>query len=380
LNVLFIIRSLECGGAERQLTLLANGLAARGHRVTVAVLYSGGMREKDLTPAVQLERINKRSRGDFAGAFSRLRSLVKTLRPDIVHGYLTAGNLAATSTRLMSSGAKVIWAVRDSNMDLRRYSSMTRWSSRVASLLAFTADSVIANSRAGLGHAVRSGYPASRIAHVPNGIDVDEFYPDPRGASSFRQRLGIEPNRPLIGMVGRLDPMKDHECFLEAAAALKKRLPEAHFICAGDGSAERRLKLLQVAGTLELTRSMHWIRSCPEMRALYSALDVFCLSSRYGEGFPNVLGEAMACARPCVATDVGDSAAVAGDAASVVPHSDPQALAAAVEANLSRRSVPEARERIVTEFSLGRMIDRTEALLLSCMTSTSVPRKKVHYA
>jgi glycosyltransferase involved in cell wall biosynthesis len=174
--------------------------------------------------------------------------------------------------------------------------------------------------------------------------------------------------------------MKDHECFLAAAGMLKQRVPEAQFLCAGNGPAGRRTALLETAANLGLAGSVHWIPACAEMRALYSALDVFCLSSQYGEGFPNVLGEAMACARPCVTTDVGDAALVAGAAARVVPRRSPRELSNAIEASLGKKSAPEARRRIVSEFSVDRMVDTTERLLLSWAGAADGLYCKAHYA
>lgn len=355
---------MECGGAERQLALLANGLADRGHRVTLATFYNGGMRERDLSEQVRLVSLNKRSASDMTGFVTRLMKLVREVRPDIIHGYLTAGNLAATACVPAASRATIVWALRDSNMDLSRYGSMTRWTSRIAKLLSFTADMVIANSMAGVEHARSLGYPKDRLRHVPNGIDTDAFYPDPQAGAAFRQSLGIGSEVPLVGLVGRLDPMKDHENFLAAAQRLKDSVPGIRFICAGGGAEARRAQLMQVAASMGLADRMHWLPNCSDMRGLYCALNVFCLASRYGEGFPNVLGEAMACARPCVATDVGDSALVAGGQALIVPPADPEALAAAIRLSVDKRPVLLARSRIVSEFSIEKMIARTESLLL----------------
>jgi len=369
LNILFLIRSLECGGAERQLALLANGLARRGHKVTVATFYAGGMRERDLSESVRLATLDKRSVTDMAGFMIRLMKLVREVRPDIIHGYLTAGNLAAAACMPAASRASIVWALRDSNMDLSKYGSVTRWTSKAARFLAFITDLTIANSAAGLEHARASGYPHSRLQHVPNGIDTDEFYPDARGAAAFRQLIGIDAGVPLIGLVGRLDPMKDHENFLAAAHRLKQSVPDIRFVCAGGGPDVRRARLSEISAELGLSDRMHWVPNCNDMRGLYSALDVFCLASRYGEGFPNVLGEAMACARPCVATNVGDSALVAGVEAVIVPPGDPEALAAAIRLSLNKQQVPEARARILSEFSIEKMIARTESLLLSCRST-----------
>jgi len=111
------------------------------------------------------------------------------------------------------------------------------------------------------------------------------------------------------------------------------------------------------------------------MPAVYNALDLLCLSSAYGEGFPNVLGEAMACGVPCCATDVGDAALVLGDLGVAVPRREPETLAAGLAALLERleregEALRRAcRARIVAHFSLERMVADTEALLLKLCDS-----------
>lgn len=364
MKILFIIRSLDCGGAERQLTLLADSLAVRGHDVQIAVFYSGGMRERDLAESrVKLIPLKKRSRTDVIGVTLRLRRLIADLNPDIVHGYLTAGNLAALTARLTRGNAKAIWAVRDSNMDLSRYGAMTRSASAIAAALSRLADGVIANSAAGMNYAIASGYPGERTIHIANGIDVEKFSPDSAAGEQFRAGIGIGRSTRLIGLAGRLDPMKDHPNFLTAAAHVAPVRNDTHFVCVGSGSAEYAQSLRELASSKGLDGRITWLPSASDMRAVYSGLDVFCLSSRFGEGFPNVLGEAMACSRPCVATDVGDSAYVAGAAARIVPPNDPRGLAQAILADLDRGARPEARERIVENFSVAQMVGRTEEAL-----------------
>jgi glycosyltransferase involved in cell wall biosynthesis len=105
------------------------------------------------------------------------------------------------------------------------------------------------------------------------------------------------------------------------------------------------------------------------MPAVYSAFDVACSSSAWGEGFSNVLGEAMACGVPCVATGVGDSALIVGDTGRVIPPGRPEELAAACAELLSQPAAQRkqlgaaARDRVVREFSLRQMVEETEALL-----------------
>jgi glycosyltransferase involved in cell wall biosynthesis len=365
MKILFVIRSLECGGAERQLVLLANELGRRGHSVWVAVLRSGGPREADLDQSrVQLLHLESSSRFHRVGSLARLGLFMRRERPDVVHGYLSAGNLIALAGWAWTPRAALVFGIRDSNMDKARYGRVTRFTSAVASRLSFAADGIIANSEAGRTYAIQSGSRAKKLFHVPNAIDTAEFYPDEGARQRVRAEWKIQPGESVVGLVGRIDPMKGHETFLRAAALVSRGQECVRFVCVGSGRAGFTGNLHELASSLGIENRVLWLADRKDMRAVYNAFDVFCLASIYGEGFPNVLGEAMACSRRCVATDVGDARFVAGSAAVIVPPNDADALAAALQEQLSgRRFSPEARERIVSLFSVDQLAGRTEIVL-----------------
>jgi glycosyltransferase involved in cell wall biosynthesis len=164
---------------------------------------------------------------------------------------------------------------------------------------------------------------------IPNGIDADVFAPSFEARASVRSELGLPAEALVIGMVGRYHRMKDHANFLRAAVSVSETHPEAHFILAGRGVDGDNRELRGLIDELGLSRRTHLLGQRHDVPRLTAALDVFTLSSRYGESFPNVIGEAMACAVPCVVTDLGDAAWIVGDTGRVVPPGDSDALARA---------------------------------------------------
>jgi glycosyltransferase involved in cell wall biosynthesis len=152
--------------------------------------------------------------------------------------------------------------------------------------------------------------------------------------------------------------MKDHSTFLEAAALLLRERSSVQFVMAGKGVDVGNRELFTAVARLGLEKAVHLLGEVPAMHDLTASLDIACSSSAYGEAFPSVLGEAMACGVPCITTDVGDSSWIVGDAGRVVPPRDPKALAAACAALVDmgaevRRHVGEAgRSRVLREFSL----------------------------
>lgn len=162
--------------------------------------------------------------------------------------------------------------------------------------------------------------------------------------------------------------MKGHSTFLEAAGRLVHRCQNVRLICVGEGVGRYVSALKERAERLGLNPSLIWAGPRDDMPAVYSAFDIACSSST-GEGFSNAIAEAMACNLPTIATDVGDSARIVGDTVSVVTPEDPASLAAALErlakmpANERRALGAACRERIVSEFGIDRLIQRTEQAL-----------------
>ncbi|MHC5827541.1 MAG: glycosyltransferase, partial [Nostoc sp.] len=159
---------------------------------------------------------------------------------------------------------------------------------------------------------------------------TERFQPNPEAGLQVRTEWRISKDTILIGLVGRLDPMKDHPTFLKAVALLCKEREDIRFVCVGMGSHEYAQELYQLAEELEVAEKVIWAGGRADMPDIYNALDINCSSSSYGEGFSNVIGEAMACGVPCVVTDVGDSAWIIGDTGIVVPPNNPEALKAGI--------------------------------------------------
>jgi len=368
MHLLFLSQNLERGGAERQLAMLAGGLARRGHRITVASFYGGALATELNAAGCTVVDLDKRGRWDIIAVLSRTARLLASLRPDLIHSYLPVPNVLATALRPAASGAALVWGIRAAGVDLSAYDRLSRLSYRLESRLAGFADRIIVNSRRGEADAIARGFPAERLSVVPNGIDTGRNRPDAVARAELRAELGVPDDAPLIGLVARLDPMKDHATFFAAAAMLAERLPSVRFVLAGHG-IEPGNPVLSAAGAGALTGRIHLLGPRDDIPRIMAALDLYCLSSAFGEGFPNVLGEAMACGVPCVATDVGDAAWILGETGPLVPPRDPAALAAALAAQLERvkregealRTA--ARERILSRFDVATLLERSERLL-----------------
>jgi glycosyltransferase involved in cell wall biosynthesis len=369
IKIAFLARSLETGGAERQLTALAAGLDRRRFWPVGRCFYARGPLLGHLEAAgVPVVDLAKRGRWDVLPFSLRLLKALRELQPHVLHGYLPVPNMLAAVSRTFVPNMKVVFGVRSAVMELSRYDWLMRLTYGIERWFTPQADYIIVNSQAGRYHYAQLGYPASKMSVIPNGIDVDTFAPGAAGGEALRQSWHVPLDAPLVGLVGRLDAMKGHSIFLQAAALLSELFPEARFICVGGGPEFVLARLQATAQRLGIAERVLWAGSHQDMPAVYAALDLACNAST-GEGFPNSVAEAMACGVPCAVTDVGDSARIVGETGAVAPPNDPNALASALKKLIElapgeRRALGKtARQRIVENYSLETMLTRTQDAL-----------------
>lgn len=368
-RLVILARKLDRGGAERQLVTLAKGLKDRGHDVHVVLFYAGGVFDAELADAgVTMHFVGKRGRWDAVGFLVRLALILRRLRPTTIYSFLDLPNILAVLLRPAMGSPRLIWSIRAAGMEMRHYDWLSRLIPRLEARLSPAADVIVANSRAGAAWAAGRGFPPGKMMVIENGIDTDRFEFDAAGRKRVRSEWKVGADETAIGLVARLDVMKDHRNFLQACALLVAQRDHLRFVCVGEGPSAYLAELEALAVRLGIADRLIWAGVRQDMPAVYSALDIACSSSA-GEGFSNAVGEAMACGVPCVVTDVGDSARVVGEVGEVAPPRDAVALAGAIARMLDRieENVDigrQARARILDEFSVERMVLRTEQVVV----------------
>lgn len=365
-KVLFLTRSLDFGGAQRQLVELATGMHRAGWCVKVATFYPGG----DLAARLHEEGVatislDKASRWDVVRFALRLIRLLRQERPDIAHGYLDLANIMLAVLRWSIPDTRIVWGVRSSNMDVGRYGMLFRTECWLSTVLSRFADLIICNSHAGYDYHVSRGFVGERMAVIPNGIDLQRFRPSQEARAQVRAEWRIDDEEKLIGLVGRLDPMKDQSSFLHAAARVLAHHANARFVCVGDGPQAYRDGLIALSHKLGIAERVLWSSARSDVWRVHNALDVAVSASSFGEGFSNTIAEAMATGLPCVVTNVGDSAALVGSLGWACEPNDSESLAAAILQALAALPVDAARIRqhIAANYSSGELLSRTVAQL-----------------
>lgn len=348
LKILHLITGLGTGGAEKMLCSLVEKTGEQADQHVVSLIEGGNSAEW-----LQHRNIPVTHLGMIKGipdprAIWRLRKLIYQYRPHVIQSWMYHADLMATLTRSLigtsSYKPRLAWGIRCSDMDLSRYGLGLGLVVRVNARLSNTPDTIVVNSKAGKKAHIKLGYSEKKMQVIPNGIDTQRFSPNAAMRQTMRAKLEISDKIPVLIHVARVDPMKDHATLIAAVQDFPG------------------VVLLVGAGTENLgdSSSIRGLGRRDDIPDLMAAADILVSSSAFGEGFPNVVAEAMACGIPAVVTDVGDSAYIVKDTGIVISPNSPQELSAALSflTKEGRESLRQrgraARLRIESEFSLTR--------------------------
>jgi len=368
-KILHIITALDVGGAEAMLQKLVLGCdRSRFEHEVIALTAVGTIGRRLADSGVTVRDLGMSPGRPNPRAFARLALWVRAARPDIVQTWMYHADLLGGVAARAVCRAPVIWGIRGSFDPVKSKRNMI-WTARACALLSARIPQKIVSCSTDLADKhVRIGYHPQRMRVIPNGFDTFAYRPDHLARAAVRSELRIPLDAPLIGHLARWDPQKDHVGFVEAAVRVTQQRSDVHIIMCGTGVDDSNGAIAELIRRAGAHRRFHLLGCREDMPQIISALDLLVSSSIYGEGFPNVLGEAMACAVPCVTTDVGDSAIVVGATGRVTPPHNPDALSAAIAAMLAldpaeREALGHAaRRRVEEHFALDRVVDQFAAL------------------
>lgn len=369
--VVFVISGLQVGGAEAVLLKLLPRLSStiRPHVISLTTIGPIGEKIADAGITVESVEMAKGLRG-LVG-FARLVRRLRALQPDIVQTVMYHADLIGGIASRLAGVRRLIWWIHNSGASLHALNPITRLIIKLCARLSHKLPNwILCCAEVARRNHIAFGYDASKMEVLPNGFDLEEFQPDPSAAASVRHELSIPESSMVVGLVARLDPQKDHQRFFETASCLHRRLPNVHFLLAGQGLDETSPVVSQWVETAGIGSVTHLLGRRDDVKRLMAALTILA-SSSIAEAFPNVIGEAMACEVPCAVTDAGDSAYIVGDTGRIF---NPGDAAAACQAWFELLSLPPderlalgraARQRVAELFSLPKIVDRQEALYCS---------------
>lgn len=363
MKIVHIITGLLTGGAEKALyNLLQGGLDRHFDNHIISLTTEGTMGPLIEALGVPVTTLGLRAGRPLLAGLLNLRTVIKKSRPHLIQGWMYHGNLMAMLARCFAPGHPILaWNIRHSLYDLGYEKLMMQQVIRANRLFSTVPDALIYNSNLSRKQHEKFGFTSMKGRVIPNGIDIRRFSFSSLSRMRLRSELGIPVDAQVVGHVARLHPMKNHPAFLRAATSLALRYPEIHFMLCGREVLPENMDLAQLVPASVRDR-FHFLGERNDIPDLMCAMDIFCLSSAWGEGFPNVVGEAMAIGLPCVAADVGDSSVVIGDTGVVVSRQGKNALAIGIESLLvmpreeCRRLGSRARNRIENNYTLDAIV------------------------
>jgi len=380
-RILHIITGLSTGGAEMLLYRLLARTEQAGHQARVISLTDvGQVGEKIRSLRVPVEALGMRRGIPNPALLFRLACRIGRTRPDVIQTWMYHANLAGGLAARLAGVSPVVWGIHYTTFG-PQVKRMTAWTNRIcARLSGWLPARIVCCAETARRIHVAQGYDAARTLVIPNGIDLEAYGPSSAARAGVRQELGLAQGTPLIGLVARFDAQKDHQNFVAAAGRLHVCFPGIHFLLCGQAVTGENRRLVQWIHQTGARHHFHLLGPREDISRLTAALDIACSSSAFGEAFPLVIGEAMACAVPCVVTDVGDSACIVGDTGRVVPPKNPEALARAwldllqMHPDARQTLGSRARQRIQLNFSLQKTAQAYTSLYESLLNRVEPAR------
>jgi glycosyltransferase involved in cell wall biosynthesis len=367
MRIVYVLTSLGVGGAERQALAVADRMAHRGHEVSVLVLSPRLVDEWPTNlPTVCLNM--RKTPVSVLSGLAQARHFLRGFRPDLLHSHSFHANIVARLLKLLVPSTKIVSTVHN----VYEGGRLRMLSYRLTDVLASRTTAV---SQAAADRFIRlKAIPREKCLVLPNGIDLAEFAPSTERRKNTRMEMGAGDSFIWLA-AGRLVPAKEFPNLLRAFKQVRSAYPNTQLWIAGAPAEAMSKETVDgrpgfVSGFVVERDSMENVRLLGfrrDMAALFDAADAFVLSSAW-EGMPLAVAEAMAMEKPVVATDAGGTRELIGDAGTIVPPKNADALAAAMldlmqqPAEFRQTLGQSARARISSLFNIETRANEWEAL------------------
>lgn len=314
MRIVHIITGLGNGGAERTLYKLASQDPTNLHSIitlTTGGLYVDAFRDK----GVVVDELGlDRSVLGFLVGFLKLQKHLRSSHPDLVQTWMYHANLIGGLTARMIGLPNVVWNMRASLPRLHHGSTVTWLIARILGILSWLVPrKIVYCAQQAREEHENVGYSASKSVVIQNGFNPAEWRPDPMARRNLRRDWGVKPSTRVFGMVARYHPKKNHLGLLEACARVAKTGVDFYVVLVGPDTGSENNSLLASIKRLELGEKVSTLGERKNVAEIMNSIDVLVLPSISGEGFPNVVAEAMLTGTPCVVSDTGDSRQIVGE-------------------------------------------------------------------
>lgn len=347
LKVLLVVTGLSMGGAEHVVVNLADELVNSGHEVKIAYL-TGQELVLPSNKNIEVVGLSMNSYKDLPSSYLKLRKLIKSFNPDVVHSHMFHANILTRLLNTSTNIPKLISTAHNTNEGGKIRMLAYRLTDKLADISTNVSDEAVSD------FIKKGAAKPGRMVSVANGIDINKFTFDKYARKEKRQELSINNEKMLLA-VGRLDEQKDYPNLLNAIAILQKTRKDFKVFIVGDGQLKDELHNL--SKHLKLDGFVEFLGIRRDVDKLMSASDIYVMSSAW-EGLPMVILESMSSERIVVTTDCGGTKEVVDGVGFVVPLNDSEALASKLNKVLDMSDEEslmlgyKARQHIVDNYSL----------------------------
>lgn len=364
IKIAHIIVGLNNGGAEMMLYKLLKYVNNEKYECSVISMMDEG---------IMGERIKKLGIPVYCLNMKRgvpsIRAVIKTLSlckdKDIIQTWMYHADLLGfIISKILKK--KIIWGIHHSNLEKDKNKKSTLLIAKINSYLSRWADNIISCSIVAKEKHVEYGYCEKKINIIPNGFELDKFKYIENSKKILEKEFPILKNKLIFALVARYEILKDHKTCFEAMKIVKERYSKNFILLlCGTNINKNNLELIKLIKKNNIQKNVLLMDIRDDIPIIMSATDIY-ISSSSGEGFPNVIGEAMACETPCIVTDVGDSAYIVGNTGEVAIRQMPVQLAEKIisfikeKKYLTNRKL--CRERVLKKFEINKIVKEYENL------------------
>ena len=295
--------------------------------------------------------------------FFYLIRLLRLLKPDIVQTWLVHGDFIGGVAARLAGIKNIIWTILYSKLDISTEKIRTIVLIKILAKLSYVIPKlIVVISKSVQKNCQNLGYQKKKLILIFSGFDLSTFKTNKYQKLLLRKKIKIKKQTPLIGIVARYHPTKDHQNLLNALSKIRSNYIDFYCVFVGYGMDKKNKILINEIKRLQLSANVKLLGANKNIPQIMNGLDINILCSK-SEGFPSVIAEAMACGTPCIVTDVGDSSLIVGKTGWVVPPMDSNKLANSIEKALSKigkvnwkNRCDQARLRVKNNFEINKMI------------------------
>ena len=363
MKVVHIITGLGDGGAEHTLYKVCKYDINNNHFV---ISLTGPGKYYTLLKKLKIEVYCFNLNIFAIHKFFALIKLIHFLKPDVVQTWLVHADFIGGIAARLAGIKNILWNIRYSKIEMGKAKLSTIFIIKILAKLSFLIPKyIIIVSKRARDVYKKEGYNKNIFQYIPNGYDLSILTIDKIKKINFKKKINVHSKTPLIGNVARYDLLKDHLNLFEASSIL--RLKKIDFLCllVGSNITKKNNDLIAGIKKFNLFHHVKLLGKKDDITEVMNGLDVYIQSSSFGEGFPNVLAEAMACGTPSVVTDVGDASLIVGNNGWVVPIKNPIKLSISIEKAINEiktakwnKRCNQARSRIKENYDISKMIKR----------------------